>query len=1670
MAKILHSICPLLTSCSYVLIFLSIFIFTFESHAQDPNDCEGAIVICDNGPVSYSPNGPGAFDFANTICGTTEHQSAWYYIAFSDTMPPNQLLEFTLTPNAGDDYDFAMWGPDVDCDELDAAGMIRCNFSPIGTTGLVVGGGGGGFEEALTVNPGEGYYLLVDNFSNNTNGFSIEWDGSAAPYLDCNANPNCDLEADAGETIFACIGEPFTLIGIAIGGNGNETYNWKASPSSVLQFITDTSAATTTVDIPPGFGQEFEFLLTVREDSCMGLSVVAVVLTTPQEPQFSMDTAICSADGLYTIPTTSDNGIDGSWDPVNIDPSSRISPIQAHFTPTPNQGICADTTSLTFTLVPSIEPEFMLESELCESDDPYILPTTSSNGINGTWTPSSIDPDGNAGMTFNVSFTASDVGCFDQLEHVITVIPGIEPIFDLEQTICETADPILLSPISTDGFTGQWSIPTIDPAGQAGFTITSTFSPDPDQGVCLLSYTHEWMVVAPEIPLFDPFADLCLSDPLFVFPILTSDGQYFGTWNPVEIDPALVGEGTYDATFTPDISFGDCVEEVTMMIEIIPSVTPEFEPVFMCELDDPLILPTTSLNGLNGTWAPAIIDPFNQGGNIITSIFTPTSILCSSTFELNIIISEEEEIDFSLPTSLCELDEEIILPTLSDNGITGTWSIPTIDPIGQGGEFIISTFSPDIILHPCARPYEIAVLIDEALIPEFIISTEICENATTVFLENSSINGILGSWSIPSINPSGLGGTTIETIFTPQDNDCAQEYTLTVDVIAEPMILSANGTDPSDCGVNDGVVEVTSNTTDVEYSIDGGVTWEASGVFTSLGGGNYTVFVRNENVIDCITSTSYMLETPGAPIISFVEEGDITDCNLIDGEIIIHAIGSGPLEYSIDNGLTWQSDSIFLGLSDETYQLSVRELNAPACVTGAIATISAPIPISIDSIYTFDVTDCGGEDGRISVSSIGIDLEYSIDGGSSWQDSPVFDLLPSGSYEVVVRNSIFRSCIARDMVMISEPISVQILEVDIEDLTDCLSQDGEVHIRAVNGPFEYSIDDGITWQRDSTFTNLSPGNYSILTRRISAPNCLAMTSATVSAPNAPQLDSIDVEPVSDCDARDGQLYTWATGIDLEYSLDNGLTWQSSPIFANLAPNSYQIIVRSSQFVNCFTSQTFTIEELPEVIITELIPTQVTSCVDENGSIEVNADGVDLEYSIDGVTWQMENVFLNLAIGIYNVQVRRRGFIACQDEMNIELVGPALPNIQSLAIQEISDCGTEDGVVEIISTGTNLEYSIDNGSTWQSGAIFENLQPGLYDVVVRNIDFISCQVMDRFELNDPPCTCGDVEFYAETSEPNCFGDMTGSIQLSSSVDDLLFDVLWDDGQTGVELNNLGAGQFNYVISYRDNCIFEDSVILIQPAALESIISSESGACETSATGSITVELAAGGSGDYAYSLDGVAFQQESLFAQVVPGIYTVTIRDAVGCTIQQSTTVNYESDTEVILFGIDEYIEGEQVMIEAEFDMTLLDSFVWKDENGVVVSTLNPLQIEAVQSGIYHFVGYYQDCQFESSFAFIVNQQAVFFPNAFSPNNDGLNDRYIPFISSNSQALIYDIQIFNRWGGKVYERNNVSTLEQKQGWDGQFNNKKAGEGIYIYQSTVYLGSGPKKYIGEIYLIR
>src|SRR5690606_19060536 len=224
------------------------------------------------------------------------------------------------------------------------------------------------------------------------------------------------------------------------------------------------------------YGQVEDYTINII-DPCTAGSVI---------PLFNQVATVCAGQSLSALPTTSTNGITGTWSPA-LDNTQTTT-----YTFTPDSGQCATTASMTITVIPNEVPDFDPIADICEGEFLAELPTTSTNGITGTWSPALDNT-----QTTTYTFTPDAGQCAVSTTLTIDVEPLVTPVFDdLPSSIC--AGSALTLPSMSDNFlSGSWSPSAVD------VTQTTTYEFTPTAGQCGLPYTHTIEVVQPTIPTFD---------------------------------------------------------------------------------------------------------------------------------------------------------------------------------------------------------------------------------------------------------------------------------------------------------------------------------------------------------------------------------------------------------------------------------------------------------------------------------------------------------------------------------------------------------------------------------------------------------------------------------------------------------------------------------------------------------------------------------------------------------------------------------------------------------------------------------------------------------------------------------------------------------------------------------------------------------------------------------------------------------------------------------------------------------------------------------------------------------------------------------------------------------------------------------------------------------------
>lgn len=410
--------------------------------------------------------------------------------------------------------------------------------------------------------------------------------------------------------------------------------------------------------------------------------------------------------------------------------------------------------NLNIQLTPLITPTFVAIGPLCQNSTPPALPSSSVEGITGTWSPAAINTSAVGATSY--TFTPDAGQCADPTTLSVTITNEITPSFAAIGSLCQNSIAPSLSGVSNEGVTGTWNPSTIN-TSTAG-TTTYTFTPD--AGQCAIVVTVDVTITSPVTPLFTPVADICSGATLTALPT-TSNNGITGVWSP-----ALDNTTTTTYTFTPNV--GQCATTTTLTINVNSQVTPLFTQVApICNGDALNALPTTSNNGIDGTWSPALN---NTSTTLYT--FTPDAGECATTATMIIVVNNPILPVFDPVAPICSGASLSPLPTTSNNGITGSWS-----PALNNTAITTYTFTPDA--GQCASTTTLTIGVTAPFVPSFDQVANICSGAFLAPLPTTSNNGISGSWS-PALNNTA---TTTYT-FTPNPGECATTTTMTIGVTA----------------------------------------------------------------------------------------------------------------------------------------------------------------------------------------------------------------------------------------------------------------------------------------------------------------------------------------------------------------------------------------------------------------------------------------------------------------------------------------------------------------------------------------------------------------------------------------------------------------------------------------------------------------------------------------------------------------------------------------------------------------------------------------------------------------------------------------------------------------------------------------------------------------------
>ena len=931
-------------------------------------------------------------------------------------------------------------------------------------------------------------------------------------------------------------------------------------------------------------------------------------------------------------------------------------------------------------------------------------------------------------------------------------------------------------------------------------------------------------------------------------------------------------------------------------------------------------------------------------------------------------------------------------------------------------------------------------------------------NGTVTTTVTGGTNPIHYLWSnnATTANLSNAGPGTYSVVIT-DGNGCTASASTTV---TQPAALVLSGT-------ANNVACSTGNNGSVQLSVYGGVLpytylW-SNGATTQdvnglTGGFTYTVTVTDANL--CTSTASFTITSPAALVVG-VTGTDVTCHGAANGTATVTTSG-GTAPYT-NLWSNFQGSSTINNLSGGLYFVIVTDANG--CSSKDSITIAEPTQLVIATNVT-QINCFNANNGAINLTVTGGVPNYSYSWTPTLSNSPNQSNLAAGTYVVTVTDN--HSCTVSTQVDIINPPSIA-LNFVVTDPRCFGDANGIINLIVSGGAPAYSYlwSNGATTQQ---INNASTGTYYVTVT--DSRGCIKSDSAVVATPSQLYTAGV-IKNVSCFGKNDGSVNVTVYGGTLPYSY-NWSGGQSTVGINLLSGGSYTLTVTDAS--GCQVASLYVVTE-PSLLTLGLTGTNVSCFGGSNGTITTHPSGGTKPYRY---TWEgtvsSDSIVSGLSVGLYGVQLTDSN--GCYTFDSIAITQPTRINISGFA-NNVVCFNTATGSVDVTSvTGGTPGYSY----AWSNGGVGANINTisaGVYVVTVSDAN--NCSETASFTVTQGTRVIVSLATY----DPICYNGNTGSVTALVSGGSGPYRYVWSNGvnDTTVALNHLTAGTYFVTVTDNVGCSVTANGTLNQPAAITLTPSVSGIRCVNSASGLVVVGTT-GGTAPFNYSLNGYG-QSSDTFTHVSPGSYHIIATDVNGCQGTDTFSISAPNTISVSLNAPDQFIiTGMETQLFATATSTSpITHYYWSpsviDSADVIdfsscgdsTNCSSPFVKPPFTTTFSVTVMNADSCTASDTVTVIVTnaQPPAFFPTAFTPNGDGLNDRFTFAILGASKI---EVSIFDRWGERVYydpaQPNGVS---DSYGWDGTKSGKNAPEDTYVYQLRVtYFDNTVKTKTGTVTLMR
>ncbi|MEZ7497156.1 PKD domain-containing protein [Flavobacterium sp. Arc3] len=877
-------------------------------------------------------------------------------------------------------------------------------------------------------------------------------------------------------------------------------------------------------------------------------------------------------------------------------------------------------------------------------------------------------------------------------------------------------------------------------------------------------------------------------------------------------------------------------------------------------------------------------------------------------------------------------------------------------------------------------------------------------------------------------------------------NGCSKVQTV---LITQPLgalsSIISNSNNVSCFGGNDGsaTVSVSGGTSPYSYS------WNTSPIqtlstATGLKAGIYNVTVTDAN--GCGISSPITITEPAGMSAIITAQTDVFCSGNSTGSATVTANGgTSPFTYSW-NTTPIQTSNVAINLAIGTYTVTVTD--SKACSTSTQAIITEPNGI-VTAIASQTNVDCfGNNTGAVSVLASGGTgtLTY------SWDTVPVQTSLNAtgliaGTYHLTVTDA--NNCAKVQTVNITQPDDI-VITTDLEKDISCFNDaNGEIKITISGGTLNYKF----TWTKNGTpyattkdLSNLSPGVYVVSvsdanncgpkTRpfTITEPPILAVSliSQTNILCFGESTGAINISAVGGTPAISGYNFAW-TG-------PNGFTSSNKNLSAIIA-GTYDLVVTDNS--GCSKTLSVTLSQPTNIVLTATT-TPIICYGSNDASITLTINGGVAPYAIvwsnmGGGTFQD-----NLSAGDYLITVTDSN--NCTKTLNVNIPEAPIFTINPV-VKDISCFGDHNGSINLNLVGgiAPVKLTWDDNAT--AGNVRNNLGPGSYTVTI--VDSKPCTIKRTFIILEPQLLALSANV---TNAFDCDNANSGAINLLVAGGTAPFTYTWSNGTTTEDLFNISAG--NYLVTVKDanGCSKQAQFSINRPPAIViGVVTKTEFDCETKYVKQSFVAQVSGGVPPYqlVWSSGTVSGANNETMNTSQNGTAILYVTDAIGCKS------NYSFNVKLQYLGTPSYNASSyayssygsySINDPIQFTNTATGDYIsvaWDFGDGSVSTEPNPVHtfINPKDYVVTQTVTYPFGCVYVQKITFIVEKgYLLVVPNAFTPNDDNLNDTFRPVTKALKNVRL---DIYDTWGSLIYSE----TGEILRGWDGKIKGQNAENGNY-----------------------